>query len=174
MKLYFAYGANLNMQGMAYRCPQAVAIQPFYLEDYRLAFSGVATIQPRSGHRVAGALWAITEECERSLDVFEGFPSMYRKETITVDGMEIMFYVMNSDQPWEPSIGYLMTIAQGYQDFGLPIEDLRAAVATTQEEQDDLYRSTTSNAGLDNPLEDDLSLEPSDDLRWIRDLRVAH
>ena len=174
MKLYFAYGANLNMEGMAYRCPQAVAIQPFYLEDYRLSFSGVATIQPRPGHRVAGALWAITEECERSLDVFEGFPSMYRKETVTVDGMEIMFYVMNSDQPWEPSIGYLMTIAQGYQNFGLPLADLRDAVETTQREQYDLHGSTTSGTGLDYTLEDDVSLESGDDLRWIRDLRVAH
>ena len=174
MKLYFAYGANLNMSGMAHRCPQAVAVQPFYLEDYRLAFSGVATIQPRPGHRVAGALWAITEECEKRLDVFEGFPTMYRKEVLEVDGMEIMFYVMNSDQPWEPDVGYLMTIAQGYQDFGLPIQDLREAVATTQEEQYDLYRSTTGYAGLDYTLEDDVSLEPSDDLRWIRYERATH
>jgi gamma-glutamylcyclotransferase (GGCT)/AIG2-like uncharacterized protein YtfP len=153
MKLYFAYGANLNMDGMAHRCPGAVAIQPFYLDDYRLAFSGVATIQPSPGDRVAGGLWAITEECEASLDCFEGFPTMYRKETVTVEGMEIMFYVMNSDPPQPPDPGYLMTIARGYQHFGLDLEDLDDAVRTTQEEHYDLHRSTPSGTRFSYALE---------------------
>ena len=82
MKLYFAYGANLNIENMAQRCPSAVAIEPFYLHDYRLMFSGVATIEPALNARVPGALWAITEACEKSLDVFEGYPWLYRKQDI--------------------------------------------------------------------------------------------
>jgi len=131
MKLYFAYGANLNHEGMRLRCPQAQPIRPLYLRNYRLAFSGVATIQPSLGDQVAGALWAITDECEQSLDIFEGYPTMYRKEIIEVDGQPVMFYRMNSEEPWPPSTGYLEIIAQGYRDFGLPLADLEQAVAAT-------------------------------------------
>ena len=158
MKLYFAYGANLNQQGMRWRCPDAVAVMPFYLKDYRLAFSGVATIQPAPGQQVAGALWAITEECEQALDVFEGYPTMYRKETIRVDGMDIMFYRMNSEEPWEPSDSYLAIIAEGYGDFGLPLEDLEQAVLVNQLESDEHYLKRNARYRVPEP-----------DLGWSRD-----
>lgn len=133
-KLYFAYGANLNHAAMRKRCPAAVAIKPFYLKDYRLIFSGVATVQPCTGAQVAGGLWTITDACEQSLDRFECYPMLYQKCTIEHDGQEIMFYVMNSDDPYEPEVHYLSTIAQGYQDFGLPLDNLGQAVVTTREE----------------------------------------
>ena len=135
MKLYFAYGANLNRDNMAWRCSDAVAVQPFYLLDWRLPFSGVATIQPSVGERVPGALWAISDRDEQALDVFEGWPSLYRKERIGQDGLEFMVYIMNSDRPSEPSGGYVATIAQGYQNWGLDLADLDHAVQTTITEQ---------------------------------------
>lgn len=134
MKLYFAYGANLNKEGMHYRCPQAQMVRSHRLKDWRLSFSGVATIQPSPGDTVNGAIWAITDECEKSLDTFEGYPTLYRKEYIRIRGHEVMFYVMNNDAPAEPGIGYLMTIAEGYQDWDLKLGDLWEAVRTTQHE----------------------------------------
>jgi len=173
MKLYFAYGANLNTESMRYRCPDAVEVMPFYLADYRLTFSGVASIQPAKGEFVAGALWAISEEDERALDCFEGWPMLYRKEIITADGMEIMFYRMNDERPSEPSINYVMTIAEGYQDWDLDLSYLTEAVATTQGEVYDLYRSThntTGHGGLHPVVEDDVYMESGDDVRWLRDV----
>lgn len=153
-KLYFAYGANLNTQGMQYRCPDAVKVKPFYLEDWRLSFSGVATIQPSRGDYVPGALWELTDKCEKSLDMFEGWPTLYRKEIIKSDGLEFMVYIMNNDPPHEPSSGYLMTIAEGYQDWGLDVVDLKHAVLTTQEEAYDLYRNSNATYGSsDSSLE---------------------
>jgi gamma-glutamylcyclotransferase len=134
MKLYFAYGANLNQQSMKHRCPDATALKSFYLPNYRLIFSGVASIQPSPGDRVPGALWAITEKCERSLDCFEGYPNLYRKEFANINDMHMMFYRMNSEEPWPPSQGYLNTIAQGYRDFELPLGDLDLAVSGIQKE----------------------------------------
>jgi len=170
MKLYFAYGANLNKPSMRQRCPRAVAVQPFYLPDHRLAFSGVATIQPWPGAAVPGALWAITEHCEQALDRFEGYPTMYRKEYIQVDGMPIMYYRMNTEEPWEPDVGYLVTIAEGYRHWHLELEDLWAAVRITQQEsyQHDLQRSTHDTTGTGGDyavLEDDVYLELGHDLR---------
>ena len=154
MKLYFAYGANLNIDNMAQRCPGAVAIQPWHLDDYRLMFSGVATVVPEAGVKVPGALWAITEACEQSLDVFEGYPWLYRKQEIIMDGMPIMFYVMNHAVPEQPAVSYLETIAQGYGDFGLALDDLWAAVQCTKEMQDDMQWSTHTGSPHRNTATD--------------------
>ena len=177
MKLYFAYGANLNIENMAQRCPSAVAIQPWHLDDYRLMFSGVATVVPAVGVRVPGALWAITEACEQSLDVFEGYPWLYRKQEITVDGMPVMFYVMNSAPPSEPGASYLDTIARGYEDFGLDLDDLWAAVTYTKEMQNDMQWSTRTGSPHGNTatdVADHVYLEPGHDLRWLRDVESSH
>ena len=48
--LYFAYGSNMNVNQMAFRCPDAEVVDTVRLEGYRLAFcmngggNGVATI----------------------------------------------------------------------------------------------------------------------------------
>lgn len=174
MKLYFAYGANLNIHSMGYRCPDAVPVEAFYLQGWSLAFSGVATIQPDPDGCVAGALWAISDEDERSLDQFEGFPGLYRKETLTQDGLEFMVYVMNSDHPSEPSNNYLMTIAQGYQDWSLDLGYLSEAVERTQQEtyHYDLQWSTQPRTGLarvSRLVADRVYMESGDDVRWLRD-----
>ena len=127
MKLYFAYGANLNLLGMRFRCPAAKPVSAFLLHDYRLAFSGVATVQPCPGASVSGALWEITDECEDNLDVFEGFPFLYSKIYLTQGNQEFMAYVMNDDPPAGPSRSYFNTIREGYRDWNLPIADLERA-----------------------------------------------
>ena len=134
MKLYFAYGANLNLEGMRFRCPGARPVGQLVLPDWRLAFSGVATIIPETGSRVHGALWEITQECEDNLDVFEGFPFLYTKIHLTHVGQEFMVYVMNDDPPSLPSRSYFDTIAQGYKDWNLPLDELHRARQLTLEE----------------------------------------
>ena len=77
--LYFAYGSNINLDQMAYRCPDARVIGPVVLEGYRLAFrgnasgNGVATVVPHKGGKVHGLLWEITPACEQTLDRYEGY-----------------------------------------------------------------------------------------------------
>ena len=82
-RLYFAYGSNINLEQMAVRCPAAQVVGPAVLDGYELLFrgnrrgTGVATIEPLAGSQVHGLLWMLTPECERSLDVYEGYPSLY-------------------------------------------------------------------------------------------------
>ena len=73
--LYFAYGSNINLGQMEYRCPDASVVGPVVLEGWELLFrrGGVATIAPKEGETVQGLLWSITPECERSLDRYEGY-----------------------------------------------------------------------------------------------------
>ena len=89
-RYYFAYGSNMNLGQMRFRCPDAEVVGNVRLEDYRLAFrgrapgNGVATVLPEKGSCVDGVLWRITEACEKNLDFYEGFPNFYGKETIQV------------------------------------------------------------------------------------------
>lgn len=131
MKLYFAYGANLNLEGMRFRCPAARPVSAFLLQDWQLTFSGVATIQPRPGAAVPGALWEITAECEDNLDVFEGFPFLYSKVYLAQGNQEFMAYVMNDDPPAAPSRSYFNTILEGYRDWNLPVSELHRAREST-------------------------------------------
>ena len=111
----------MNLNQMAFRCPDAEVVESVRLEGYRLAFrtngggNGVATILPEEGSYVDGVLWRISERDEQHLDHYEGFPFLYGKEPVTVtnqDGVrrEIMAYTMNSpykDKPAMPSVSYL-------------------------------------------------------------------
>ena len=54
-RYYFAYGSNMNLEQMKYRCPAAEVVENVRLENYRLAFrgrapgNGVATVLPEKG-----------------------------------------------------------------------------------------------------------------------------
>lgn len=175
MKLYFAYGANLNIANMRLRCPDSVTIQPFHLQGYRLAFSSVATILQDEHSQVPGALWAISDQDEIALDQFEGYPTLYRKQILEQEGLEFMVYVMNAIQPWEPSAGYLETIKHGYQDWGLSHEDLDLAVQRTLWEMEyDMQWSPGRGTGLVTDMEQLVPSESGHDLRWLRDHRYVH
>ena len=125
-KLYFAYGSNLNLTQMANRCPQAKQLGSAYLPNWRLVFRGVADIEPsrNSDDLLPIGVWEITNECESSLDIYEGFPHLYRK--IKVNGM--MTYTMNKKDVMPPSSSYFNSILEGYKDFGLDNSHLYEAL----------------------------------------------
>lgn len=133
-ELYIAYGANTNKQAMKIRCPKATPMGTFTLKNFALCFSGVANIKESLGSKVVCSLWEITKECERQLDIFEGFPSLYIKKYIKVEHLNrtAMFYIMADkykDHP--PSESYLRLIESGYHDFNLPMYQLDRAVGNS-------------------------------------------
>lgn len=99
-RLYFAYGSNINLNQMDHRCPDATVVGPVALENYELLFrrGGFATIAPKEGGKVHGLLWSITLECERSLDMYEGYPRFYDMTTplsaITATRIGALFFEM--------------------------------------------------------------------------------
>ena len=146
--LYFAYGSNINLDQMAYRCPAAEVVGPVVLENYRLLFrgnyrgSGVATIAPRKGGKVHGLLWKITPACERSLDAYEGWPTLYGKQSVTVrdragQELSVMASVMDLfREPAELSQYYYNGILEGYRQNGLPPAALERALEHCAKEVD--------------------------------------
>lgn len=151
--LYFAYGSNLNLEQLEWRCPTAQPVSRLTLPDWQLEFRGVADIVPCPGTEVVGALYSICPADELALDRYEGFrrqspdAGMYRKVFRPIQdkrGLKhtMMFYVMNRVGLWPPSEGYLETIRQGYADWGLPPATLEAAVERTYPNWPDQDKTT--------------------------------
>ena len=122
--LYLAYGANMHLGQMKWRCPDARARGAFVLRDWELKFYNHATIEPDKGSAVHGVLWDITDQCERNLDMFEGFPSYYTKRTWIQDGTQFFFYEMTSPKSGTPSEGYVLDIRDSYDFWGIPRQSL--------------------------------------------------
>ena len=140
--IYLAYGSNLNLEQMEWRCPYATVIGSVELPGYRLLFRGhsggaVATIEPAEGYSVPALLWEITPRCEEALDRYEGWPRLYRKEWVTVSlgekETDAMVYIMNEGPPLGlPGKGYLDSILAGYESAGFDRAVLEEAVAASQ------------------------------------------
>ena len=134
--LYFAYGSNINLGQMDYRCPDASVVGPVFLDNYELLFrrGGFATIAPKEGERVHGLLWSLTPQCERSLDRYEGYPRFYDKRKVTVRDSEgrslsVMAYIMDGrfQEPMLPTPDYYNGILEGSRQNGLPVAALKKA-----------------------------------------------
>ena len=143
-KIYLAYGSNMNLRQMAHRCPDAEVLGTSVLKNHHLTFRGgknlgVATVEKRMGAEVPVLLWSISENDEKALDIYEGYPYLYRKENrmVEFDGKKVkaMVYIMNEGRPASlPSTYYYATIAQGYKDNGLDTKLFEDAVSTFMEE----------------------------------------
>lgn len=130
-KLYIAYGSNLNLSQMSYRCPTASIYAKGVLNNWELVYRGSkknahATIVKKQGSIVPVILWKIQPRDEYWLDCYEGYPHYYFKKEIiaNIGGMKkkAMVYIMNESQTLgRPSPKYLETIRQGYIDNNLDI-----------------------------------------------------
>ena len=138
-RLYIAYGSNINLEQMAHRCPNSKIVSKEMLKGYELEFRGVATIVPNDKSEVPILIWEIDGRDEHSLDRYEGFPNLYRKELfeIEVDGekKECMAYLMNKGQISPPTSYYYNVINQGYEANGMDTSYLRAALERSVCEQ---------------------------------------
>lgn len=136
--LYIAYGSNLNLPQMAFRCPTAKVVGASEIKDYELLFRGgrrgaVATVEPLKDSSVPVLLWKLKDRDLQALDCYEGYPSFYRKEILPVElkgkAVPAMVYIMNDGHPLgTPSDYYLNTILEGYRSAGFDTDFLDRAV----------------------------------------------
>ena len=128
-KLYAAYGSNLNLAQMGARCPSARIYATGVLNNWALAYRGSrtnahATITKKLGSIVPVLIWDIQLKDEYRLDIYEGYPSYYRKRYVMADvngsKKRVMVYIMHECRlPGKPSEAYIETIRQGYADNNL-------------------------------------------------------
>lgn len=148
-RIYLAYGSNMDLEQMKARCPGAQLLGTGHLDGWQLLFKGsktgaYATIEQDEDHYVPVLIWRITEEDEKRLDRYEGFPVFYYKRqipTIMMDeeGKECgrtsgMAYIMREYRPFGlPSSWYTKLLANSYRDFGFDKGILHEALEYTSD-----------------------------------------
>lgn len=148
-KYYIAYGSNLNLRQMAYRCPGATVVGTGFIKGYQLLFKGsktgsYLTIEKAEGKAVPVAVWKVSETNEKSLDRYEGFPTFYYKTEMEIEVKGIktgktylknaFVYIMHEDrQLGIPYKEYVLGCLEGYKTFGFSPRYLEEALKISME-----------------------------------------
>jgi gamma-glutamylcyclotransferase (GGCT)/AIG2-like uncharacterized protein YtfP len=121
--LYFAYGSNLNHFQMKRRCKDSTFLKKYNLKGYRLNFRSkyrAADIELNKGSIVQGALFEISKSDEKKLDIYEDYPTLYKKKYFYYYNKKVMTYIMPKKTKFRyPTERYLNVIKQGYKDCKL-------------------------------------------------------
>ena len=131
--LYFAYGSNLNHFQMKRRCKDSKFLKKINLKDFRLTFRSkyrAADIEFKKNSIVPGGLFEISKSDERKLDIYEDYPSLYKKMYFTYYGKKIMTYTMTKKTKFMfPTERYLNVVKRGYRDCKLSNKFLQKALS---------------------------------------------
>ena len=121
--LYFAYGSNLNHLQMKRRCKDSIFIKKANLKNFRLTFRSkyrAADIEKKNKSIVPGALFEISKNDEKKLDIYEDFPIIYKKYYFNYYGKKVMTYTMVKKTIFRyPTKRYLNIVKKGYSDCKL-------------------------------------------------------
>ena len=130
--LYFAYGSNLNHLQMKRRCKDSIFLKKINLKDFRLTFRSkyrAADIEPKKNSIVQGGLFEISKNDEKKLDVYEDYPTLYKKHYFYYYGKKIMTYTMVKKSQFRfPTERYLSIVKKGYKDCKLNIKYLKISL----------------------------------------------
>ena len=131
--LYFAYGSNLHHFQMKRRCKDSVFIKKINLKDFRLTFRSkyrAADIEPKKKSVVPGALFEISKSDEKKLDVYEDYPTLYKKYFFFYNRKKVMTYTMVKKTKFRfPTERYLNVVKKGYKDCKLDQKYLLKALS---------------------------------------------
>ena len=135
MKYYAAYGSNLSIEQMLFRCPDSKIIGTGKIVDYKLVFRLHADIMPCKDSEVPVLIWEISKEDEKRLDRYEGVKGGYYHQEVlpiimdTGEKITAMAYIMNRQDFMElPSEEYYQVIEDGYTHFGFDKTKLEQAL----------------------------------------------
>ena len=121
--LYFAYGSNLHHFQMKRRCKDSVFLKKIYLKGFKLTFRSkyrAADIEPKKNSIVPGGLYEISKSDEKKLDIYEDFPTLYKKYYFYYYGKKVMTYTMTVKSSFRfPTERYLNIIKRGYKNCNL-------------------------------------------------------
>lgn len=145
---YIAYGSNMNIEQMKYRCPHSKVIGTGKLQGWKLVFRYHAdiTFTGKSDDTVPVVIWDIADEDIVNLDIYEGYPKYYTK--ITVDFIndcgkkeKAEVYIMeNRNIRFEvPQSSYFRIIVDGCRQNGIDVSYLRDALLESCEKCSEVY-----------------------------------
>ena len=132
--LYFAYGSNLHHKQMKRRCKDSIFLKKINLKDFKLTFRSkyrAADIEPKKNSVVPGGLFEISKSDEKKLDVYEDFPTLYKKHYFLYYGKKVMTYTMVRKSTFKfPTERYLNIVKRGYKDCNLDGKYLKKALVS--------------------------------------------
>ena len=146
--LYIAYGSNMNLSQMDYRCPQSKVVGNGKIVGWKLVFNVHADVVETKNlnDEVPVVLWNIHDNDWYMLDRYEGYPSYYIKRIVDVitDSGEVVkavVYVMANNRKGvcPPDEYYFNTVLTGYNDNGINTDVLFDALHYS------LYNKTEHN-----------------------------
>ena len=127
MPLYFAYGLNMDIAGMAKRCPGSKPLGLARLPRHRFIVTsdGYASVIRDPREAVHGVLWDCALGDIRALDKFEDIASgLYVKinQPVIVEGgaKRALVYVGRSGTLGKPRPGYMETVITSAKHWALP------------------------------------------------------
>lgn len=128
---YFAYGSNLDQEGMKKRVGYWADLKPAKLRGYRVVFNvyssswrgGIANIVEDPDSTVYGAVYLLDESQLEKLDRYEGVPHLYQRRKVMVEvgdsSCEAYVYVAtNPRQKVVPSMEYVALVIKGLKKLG--------------------------------------------------------
>jgi gamma-glutamylcyclotransferase (GGCT)/AIG2-like uncharacterized protein YtfP len=126
--LYFAYGANMDREAMAVRCPGARPLGPARLARHRFIITrdGYASVLRDPRATVHGVLWDLVLSNIAALDKFEEVErGLYAKIGQPVIGeggpRRALVYVATTAQVGAPRPGYLEGVLASAESWNLPV-----------------------------------------------------
>ena len=154
---YIAYGSNINLRQMAYRCPNSKVIGTGYIEGWKLYFNYHADISytNNSNDIVPVLIWDIADEDWENLDMYEGFPNYYTITKIKTNFLnesgavykteKCIAYIMTDRKIQNnmfstPDDGYVEIIIEGYLENNMDIEYIFQALDYSHRKQAEIIK----------------------------------
>jgi hypothetical protein len=137
MRLYFAFGANMDVAGMSRRCPTAQALGAARLDNHRFAIvhPGFATVIAARGAAVHGVLWRLGTRDLCVLDAYENIASglygrVAKPVRLGARTLRAETYFVRDPRPGRAMPGYLEDcVLPAARHWGLPRAYIRAIEA---------------------------------------------
>lgn len=135
-KYYIAYGSNMDMNQMKFRCPDSEFVATAVVEGYKLNFRDnggghcYATLDKSDGDSTPVVIWRISRQDEVKLDRYEGirYDCYYKTElSLMLDDSLITglcYLVDERRRAGIPPENYANTLRQAYQKFDFDETDL--------------------------------------------------
>ena len=122
---YFAYGSNMCIEQMGYRCPEANKLSNAKLNNYEFVINrhGLATLVVKQGAGAEGVLWSISESDKATLDVYEGLESnlysLHKMSVETCNGAtQALIYIATNQDLGRPALAYMEPIVNAARHHG--------------------------------------------------------
>ncbi len=117
---------------MKRRCKDSIFLKKINLKNFKLTFRSkyrAADIEPKKNSIVPGGLFEISKSDEKKLDIYEEYPTLYKKHYFYYYRKKVMTYTMLKKTKFRsPTERYLNTIIQGYKDCLIDKKFLKKAL----------------------------------------------